>query len=88
RPIQAAVASAVSFSIGAGLPLLVALLAPMNGLEMWVGAGSLVYLALLGLLGAYAGGAKPFRPTVRVVFWGAVAMLVTAGIGRLFGAVV
>lgn len=88
RPIQAAFASAVSFTIGAGLPLLVALLAPMTGFEIWVGAGSLIYLALLGFLGAYAGGAKPLKPTARVVFWGAVAMAVTAGIGRLFGAVV
>ncbi len=88
RPIQAAFASAVSFSVGAALPLLVASLAPMVGLEIWVGAGSLLYLALLGFLGAYAGGASALRPTVRVVFWGAVAMAVTAGIGSLFGAVV
>ncbi len=88
RPIQAAFASAVSFSVGAALPLLVAWLAPMIGLEIWVGAGSLIYLAILGFLGAYAGGARPFKPTARVVFWGAVAMAITAGIGRLFGAVV
>jgi VIT1/CCC1 family predicted Fe2+/Mn2+ transporter len=88
RPIQAAFASAVSFALGAGLPLLITWLAPIAGLEIWVGAGSLVYLALLGFLGAYAGGAKPLKPTARVVFWGAVAMAITAGIGRLFGAVV
>ena len=60
----------------------------MAAFEIWVGAGSLIYLALLGFLGAYAGGAKPFKPTARVVFWGAVAMAITAGIGRAFGAVV
>jgi len=88
RPIQAAFASAISFALGAGLPLLITWLAPIDGLEIWVGSGSLVYLALLGFLGAYAGGAKPLKPTARVVFWGAVAMAITAGIGRLFGAVV
>ncbi len=88
RPIQAAFASAVSFALGAGLPLLITWLAPIAGLDIWVGSGSLVYLALLGFLGAYAGGAKPLKPTARVVFWGAVAMAITAGIGRLFGAVV
>lgn len=88
KPIQAAFASAVSFAVGAGLPLLVTWLAPMAGIALWVGIASLIYLAALGLLGAYAGGAEPLRPTARVVFWGAVAMAVTAGIGQLFGAVV
>jgi VIT1/CCC1 family predicted Fe2+/Mn2+ transporter len=88
RPIQAAFASAISFSIGAALPLLVTWLAPMAGLELWVSGASLIYLALLGFLGAFAGGAKPLAPIVRVVFWGALAMAVTAGIGRLFGAAV
>lgn len=88
RPIQAACASAISFAIGAVLPLLVAWLAPMTGLEIWVSGSSLIYLGVLGFLGAYAGGARAGRPTIRVVFWGAVAMAITAGIGRLFGAVV
>ncbi|MFT3723964.1 MAG: VIT family protein [Hyphomonadaceae bacterium] len=88
RPIQAAFASAISFSIGAALPLIIAWLAPMQGLEYWVSGASLIYLAVLGYLGAMAGNAKPIIPVIRVVFWGALAMVVTAGIGRLFGAVV
>lgn len=88
RPIQAAIASAISFSAGAALPLAVVLLAPAGYLPGWVGIGSLMFLAVLGYLGASAGNAKPTRPIIRVVFWGAAAMLVTAGIGSLFGAVV
>lgn len=88
KPIQAALASAVSFSIGAVLPLGVAAVASSPGTELPVGVASLAFLAALGLLGAWAGGAKPLRPTMRVVFWGIVAMAATAGIGRLFGAVV
>jgi VIT1/CCC1 family predicted Fe2+/Mn2+ transporter len=88
RPIQAAMASALTFSVGAALPLLVVLLAPMSGLELIVAAASIACLALLGVLGARAGGANVWKSVVRVVFWGAVAMAITAGIGRLFGPVV
>jgi len=88
KPIQAAIASAISFSAGAALPLAVVLLAPAGYLPVWVGFGSLIFLAVLGYLGARAGNAKPVLPIVRVVFWGAAAMLVTAGVGSLFGAVV
>ncbi len=88
KPIQAAIASAFSFSIGAALPLAVAALAPSPGTEWPVGIASVLSLALLGYLGAWAGQAKPLKPTVRVVFWGAIAMAVTAGIGRLFDAVI
>jgi VIT1/CCC1 family predicted Fe2+/Mn2+ transporter len=88
RPIQAAFASAVTFSIGAALPLLIIPLAPRPMVEAAVAIASLAFLVLLGFLGAQAGRAKPLRSIIRVVFWGTVAMVVTAGIGRLFGAVV
>ena len=88
RPIQAAIASALSFTVGAALPLSVAALAPNPGTELPVGIASVLFLGVLGWLGAWAGGATPAKPLIRVVFWGAVAMAVTAGIGRLFGAVV
>ncbi len=85
RPVQAAIASALSFTIGAALPLTVAAVAPNPGTELPVGIASVLFLGVLGWLGAWAGGAKPAKPLIRVVFWGAVAMAVTAGIGRLFG---
>jgi VIT1/CCC1 family predicted Fe2+/Mn2+ transporter len=88
KPIQAAITSAITFSLGAAMPLSIALLSPAGSVSLSVGIASLVFLALLGFLGAHAGGARPFRPVVRVVFWGAAAMLATAGIGSLFGAVV
>jgi vacuolar iron transporter family protein len=88
RPIQAAITSAVAFAVGAALPLLAVLLASPGRLVMVVSAASLGFLALLGLAGAWLGGAPALRPTLRVVFWGAVAMGGTALIGRLFGAVV
>ncbi len=88
RPIQAAIASAASFSVGAALPLAVVFLAPIAQVSIWVGIACVAALALLGFLGARAGGANPLKPVIRVVFWGAIAMLVTAGIGSLFGAVV
>jgi vacuolar iron transporter family protein len=88
RPIQAAIASAITFSLGAALPLLVVPFAPQAMLGSVVAAATLAFLALLGLLGARAGGAGSVKPVVRVVFWGAVAMAVTAGVGRIFGAVV
>ncbi len=88
RPIQAAITSAITFSIGAALPLLIVLIAPAGGLEPLVAGTSIAFLGLLGFLGARTGGANVWKSIVRVVFWGAIAMLVTAGIGRLFGAVV
>lgn len=88
KPLQAAIASAVTFSVGAALPLAISLLAPLEQLSWYVGGASLIFLAVLGYLGAWAGRASPVKPVVRVVFWGAIAMAVTAGIGQLFGAVV
>jgi VIT1/CCC1 family predicted Fe2+/Mn2+ transporter len=88
RPIQAAMASAASFSVGAAMPLAAALVTPTVWVPQATGAASLVFLAALGALGAKAGGASMLRPVIRVVFWGALAMVITAAIGRLFGAVV
>jgi VIT1/CCC1 family predicted Fe2+/Mn2+ transporter len=85
RPIQAAMTSAVTFSIGAMMPLLVVMLSPPAHLVIAVAASSLIYLALLGAMGAKTGGAGILRPTIRVTFWGALAMAVTAGIGMLIG---
>lgn len=85
RPLQAALASALTFSVGAALPLLVVLAAPLGTLGLTVTAASLLALALLGLLGARAGGAPVLRSITRVVFWGALAMAMTAGVGKLFG---
>ncbi len=88
RPMQAAVSSAVSFTIGAALPLCTALALPADRLATGVAAASLAFLALLGAIGARAGGAAMLRPMLRVTFWGALAMAITAGIGRLIGGVV
>jgi VIT1/CCC1 family predicted Fe2+/Mn2+ transporter len=88
RPIQAAFTSAATFSAGAAAPLLAVAAAPTGQLVWVVSAVSLVLLAVLGALGAKTGGAAIWKPTLRVTFWGALAMAVTAGIGRLFGAVV
>lgn len=85
RPIQAALTSAATFSVGAAPPLVVAAVAPLDGLALWVAASALIGLALLGALGAQAGGAPIGRSVVRVVFRGALAMAVTPGVGRLFG---
>ena len=85
RPVQAAMASAASFAVGAALPLVVVLAAPRSALAPAVAAASLVFLGVLGATGARAGGAKILRPTIRVMFWGALAMATTAGIGALFG---
>jgi vacuolar iron transporter family protein len=85
RPIQAALASAASFSVGAAGPLLLTVLSPSNWLLPVVAVGSLAFLALLGFIGAKTGGAEIFKPIVRVVFWGALAMAVTAGIGAIVG---
>jgi VIT1/CCC1 family predicted Fe2+/Mn2+ transporter len=88
RPIQAALASAGSFAVGAAMPLLVTVIAPIAGLVPLVSATSLVFLAILGGLAARAGGAKMTMGAVRVTFWGALAMALTAGVGWLFGTVV
>ena len=88
RPVQATLTSATNFSVGAAAPLALVLLSPSNLLIPIVSAGSLVFLALLGLLGARTGGAAIFKPIIRVTFWGALAMAVTAGIGALVGTVV
>ena len=88
RPIQAALASAASFAVGAVLPLAVAVLASGNWLSYWVSGTSLVFLALLGAVAARTGGAGALVGAWRVTFWGALAMLITAGIGAAFGAAV
>lgn len=88
RPLQAALVSAGSFAAGAALPLLVVLLLPLAAVVPVTIGASLVLLAVLGALAARLGGARPGRGALRVAFWGAVAMGVTALIGRLFGTVV
>ena len=88
RPIQAAFTSAATFAAGAALPLLAALLLPQSILVVGVSAASLLFLALLGAIGARAGGATVGKAMLRVTFWGAIAMALTAGIGALFGTVV
>ena len=88
RPIQAALSSAASFAVGAALPLVAAWLAPPATTTLVVAAVSLVSLALLGWVSAKAGGAGKVRAVIRVVFWGAMAMIVTGVIGHLFGTVV
>ena len=85
RPIQAAVASAATFSAGAALPLLIAGLAPTGSIIAAVSAGSLLCLALLGAVAARAGGASRVRGAIRVTFWSALALLLTAVVGRIFG---
>ena len=84
RPLQAALASAVSFSTGAALPLLVGIIVPIAWAVPAIYAASLVFLILLGVIGARTGGAPVMMGALRVGFWGAVAMAVTAGIGALF----
>lgn len=88
RPIQAALTSAATFSIGAGLPLLIALLTPDTDLIVPVSSASLLFLTLLGMLAAYSGGAGIIKGGVRVAFWGALAMGLTAAVGSVFGTVV
>ena len=85
RPIQAALASAASFSVGAILPLVAVILSPASLLLPIVAMTSLVYLAALGAAGARIGGAALWPAIIRVAFWGALAMALTAGIGSLFG---
>ena len=88
RPVQAALASAATFSVGAAMPLLMVLISPASALVPAVAIASLAFLAMLGAIGARAGGANMLQATVRVTFWGAVAMAFTAGIGALFGTVI
>ncbi len=88
RPVQAALTSAATFAVGAAMPLAMVLIAPIDKLVLIVTIASLGFLALLGAVGAKAGGADIVKATARVTFWGAVAMAATAGIGKLFGAVV
>lgn len=85
RPIQAAIASALTFAAGAALPLLAALLAPPPLIVPVVSAAAILFLAILGAVGARAGGAGMGKAVVRVTFWGALALAATAGVGALFG---
>lgn len=87
NPIQAAFASAISFSIGALLPLLIVFISPGNLMMQLVGGGSLVCLAVMGGVAAQAGGANIFIGAIRVSVWGVIAMVVTAIIGSLFGSI-
>ncbi|WP_454724149.1 MULTISPECIES: VIT1/CCC1 transporter family protein [Cupriavidus] len=88
RPVQAALASAASFSAGAAAPLALVVASPAGWLLPVVSFGSLAFLGLLGVASARAGGSGVLKPTMRVMFWGALAMAVTAGIGAAFGAAV
>ena len=87
RPLQAALASAAAFAIGAALPLLVVVMVPASILMETVAGSALVFLALLGALSAGAGGAGMVKAMLRVTFWGALAMALTALVGKLFGVV-
>ena len=84
RPIQAALTSAASFAVGAAMPLLVVVTGPESGLIPVVSGASLVFLALLGGLAAWVGGASVLTGAMRVTFWGALAMALTAGVGKVF----
>ena len=88
RPVQAALTSAASFSVGAAMPLLMVVVSPAGALVPIVSAASLCFLALLGAIGARVGGANVLRGTARVTFWGALAMALTAAIGKFVGTVV
>jgi VIT1/CCC1 family predicted Fe2+/Mn2+ transporter len=88
RPVQAALASAGSFAVGAAMPLLVTLVAPQSAVVPLIFGTSLLFLTALGALAARAGGARVLVAAVRVTLWGALAMAVTAGVGALFGTAV
>jgi VIT1/CCC1 family predicted Fe2+/Mn2+ transporter len=88
RPVQAALTSAVTFAAGAALPLAAALAAPAGSTAPAVAGTSLLFLTALGAIGARTGGAPMGRASLRVLFWGALAMALTAGAGRLFGAAI
>ena len=87
RPLEAALASAASFAVGAAMPLVVAIVVPVSSLIVFVTASSLLFLVVLGALAAQTGGAPVFPSVLRVTFWGALAMGITAGVGALFGTV-
>ena len=88
KPVQAALASAATFAVGAAMPLVAASVATMPTIIPVVSATSLIFLAVLGAVAAQTGGASMVRGALRVTFWGALAMALTAGVGRLFGTVV
>lgn len=88
RPLQAALASATSFSVGAALPLLATIVSPASGIAITVTLSALASLALLGVLGAITSGSPMIKSVVRIVFWGALAMAVTAGVGAIVGSAV
>ena len=85
QPVLAAVTSAITFAVGAAAPLLLTIFAPLSQIVWIVSGGTLFFLAVLGALGAYAGGASLWKGAARVTFWGAVAMAATALIGKLVG---
>lgn len=85
RPVQAALTSAATFSVGAAMPLITALVAPQDSLPLVVAIASLLFLAVLGAVGASAGGASLWRASIRVTVWGALAMALTAAIGKALG---
>jgi VIT1/CCC1 family predicted Fe2+/Mn2+ transporter len=87
RPVQAALASAGSFAVGAALPLLVAATVSRETLVAWIAGTSLVFLALMGVLAAKVSAVSPLISALRITFWGALAIAVTAGVGSLFGVV-
>jgi VIT1/CCC1 family predicted Fe2+/Mn2+ transporter len=87
RPLQAALASAASFAVGAAMPILVAVMTPAAALIPLVSGASLIFLTVLGALAARAGGAGVTAGAMRVAFWGALAMAVTAAVGALFGTI-
>ncbi len=87
RPLQAAFASALSFAVGAAMPLLIAYISPSTNTVLYVAVMSLIFLAALGGLAAKAGGANMWKGASRVAFWGMLAMAATAGVGSLFGVV-
>jgi vacuolar iron transporter family protein len=88
RPVQAALTSAATFAVGAGMPLVTVLVAPEARLVSVVSVVSLIFLACLGVLAARAGGAPIIKSAIRVTFWGALAMGLTAAVGALFGTIV
>jgi VIT1/CCC1 family predicted Fe2+/Mn2+ transporter len=88
RPVQAALTSAATFAAGAAMPLLMVAVSPSPYLVPMVSLASLIFLGVLGAVGARAGGADVVRATARVTFWGALAMAATAGIGKIFGTIV
>jgi VIT1/CCC1 family predicted Fe2+/Mn2+ transporter len=85
HPVQAALVSAATFAVGAVVPLIVALIAPPARITIFVATATLLALAVLGVLGASAGGAGKIRGSIRVTFWGALAMAATATVGLIFG---